>query len=143
MKLTAKSEYACLALIELASRWEMGVCSISDIAKSQCIPKKFLEQILLTLKRGGYVKSKKGVDGGYSLAKPPKDISVAGIVRLMDGALAPVESASTYFYEPTPVERSPRLLGVFRDIRNYISDKLENTTFADLVPDKETGNSGV
>jgi DNA-binding IscR family transcriptional regulator len=65
--------------------------------------------------------------------KAPDAISVAEIIRLMDGALAPVESVSTYFYEKTPIEKSPRMIQLFREIRDYISDKLEGTTFADLL----------
>ncbi|RKY56152.1 MAG: Rrf2 family transcriptional regulator [Candidatus Neomarinimicrobiota bacterium] len=134
MKLSVKSEYACLALIELSGIYASGqVCTISKIAENKGIPKKYLEQILLILKRGGFVKSQKGSEGGYKLAKAPADIHVAEIIRLMDGALAPVESVSTYFYEHTPIEKSPKLLDVFRQIRNYISDTLENLSFEDLL----------
>ena len=97
------------------------------------MPKKFLEQILITLKTSGYVKSKKGSYGGYKLTKNPEQISLAEIIRLMDGALAPVESASKYFYEVTPIEQHKKLMSIFIDIRDYISDKLENTSFADLI----------
>jgi Rrf2 family protein len=135
MKLTSKSEYACLALIELASNYSKdGVIAAKEIARQKHIPRKFLEQILLTLKRGGLVSSRKGSDGGYRLNKAPFEITVAEVIRLMDGALAPVVSVSEYFYEPSPVEQSPELIRLFRDIRDYISDKLEKTTFADLIP---------
>lgn len=133
VKLSSKSEYACLAVLDLAERYETGLCTIGDIARHKNMPKKFLEQILLVLKRAGYVKSRKGAEGGYRLGKPPKEISVAEVVRLMDGALAPVESVSRYFYEPTPIEQSRTLVRLFRDIRDYIADKLEKTTFADLI----------
>ena len=106
---------------------------ISDIAGAKEIPKKYLEQILLALKRSRYVKSKMGAEGGYALAKPPEEITLAEIIRLMDGALAPVLSVSEYFYESTPVERSGNLLRVFAEIRDFISKKLESTTFADLL----------
>ena len=133
MKLSSKAEYACLAMIDLTEQYEQGLCTIGDIAARKNIPKKFLEQILLVLKRSGYVRSRKGSEGGYRLAKAPGKICVAEIVRLMDGALAPVESVSKYFYEPTPIEKSKALIKVFRDIRDYIAVKLEKTTFADLV----------
>ena len=137
MKLSTKSEYACLALIILAEDYRRrsggGYMRISDIAGAQEIPKKYLEQILLALKRSRYVKSKMGAEGGYALAKPPEEITLAEIIRLMDGALAPVLSVSEYFYESTPVERSGNLLRVFAEIRDFISKKLESTTFADLL----------
>lgn len=134
MKLSTKSEYACLALIFLAKNYNSsGLFTIGEIADAQKIPKKYLEQILLILKRGSYVKSYKGSAGGYKLAKKPIDITIAEIIRLMDGALAPVESVSKYFYEPTPIEKSKKLLAVFKQIRDYISETLEKVTLADLV----------
>jgi Rrf2 family protein len=135
MKLSSKCEYACLALIFLAEHFERGLVKIQEIAESKKIPKKFLEQILIVLKQRGYVKSKKGSHGGYRLDKAPEKITLAEIIRLMDGALAPVESVSKYFYEPTPIEQEKRLLEVFKEIRDYISDRLERISFADLVGD--------
>jgi Rrf2 family transcriptional regulator, cysteine metabolism repressor len=133
MKLTKKSEYACLALIDLSLNYEKDYVKIGDISERWSIPKKFLEQILMTLKTAGYLKSRKGSDGGYKLTKAPSKISLAEIVRLLDGPLAPVESASKYFYENTPVEKHKKLLSVFIDIRNYVSTKMEKTSFADLI----------
>lgn len=67
------------------------------------------------------------------LAKHPSKISIAEVVRLMDGALAPVESVSKYFYESTPIEQNKALINVFKDIRDYVAKKMETTTFADLT----------
>ena len=133
MKLSKKSEYACLAIIELAENYDKEYIKINDIAKRWSIPKKFLEQILLVLKISGYVSSKQGSEGGYRLAKTPDQITLAEIIRLMDGALAPVESVSKYFYKNTPIEQNKKILNVFVDIRDYVSDKLEKTTFADII----------
>ncbi|MGC9453976.1 MAG: RrF2 family transcriptional regulator [Phycisphaerae bacterium] len=133
MRLSRKSEYACLALIELAQHYNKGYLRTADIASARKIPRTYLEQILLILKRTGYVGSARGAEGGYKLSKPPEEITLAEILRLMDGALAPVESASKYFYEHTPIENSEKLLDIFRDIRTYISEKMEKTTFAELI----------
>ncbi len=139
MKLSSKCEYACLALIYLAEHFDSGeddgLFKIQAIADTKHIPKKFLEQILIVLKQRGYVKSKKGASGGYRLAVPPERITLAEIIRLMDGALAPVESVSTYFYEPTPIEQEQKLLDVFRGIRDHVAARLESITFRDLIPD--------
>ncbi len=135
MKLSTKSEYACLALIDLSENLGQGYIKIEDICSRQDLPRKYIEQILLALKRAGYVKSRRGAEGGYMLAKKPEEISLAEIIRLMDGALAPVESASKYFYECTPIEKNEVLIGIFREIRDYVSDKMENTSFADLIVD--------
>ncbi len=133
MKLTAKSEYALIALIYLARKPGSGFHSGKMIAEKQGIPAKFLEQILLSLKRAHYVRSTKGQGGGYRLAKPASEISLAEIIRLFDGALAPTESVSKYFYESTPIEKEDKLVGVFGEIRDMVADKLENTTIADVV----------
>jgi Rrf2 family protein len=133
MKLSTKSEYACLALIDLTEQYGHGLVKIDDIAKRKDIPKKYLEQILLLLKRSGYLKSRRGAEGGYMLAKHPGKISVAEIVRLMDGALAPVESVSKYFYETTPIDKNKALINVFKYIRDYVAKKLEQTYFEDLM----------
>jgi Rrf2 family cysteine metabolism transcriptional repressor len=133
MKLSTRSEYACLALLELSESYGKGMLKIEDIARRRKIPRKYLEQILLILKRAGHVKSRRGAEGGYQLSKSPKSISVAEIVRLMDGALAPVDSVSRYFYSHTPIEQSPELRALMKEIRDYISNKLEKKTFGDLV----------
>ena len=106
--------------------------SVQTIARSQDIPSKFLEQILQTLKRARYVRSRRGQHGGYHLARRADAITLAEIVRLMDGPLAPTDSASKHFYGHTPVERERKLLRVFREIRDHVSDKLESTTIADV-----------
>ena len=132
MKLTSRSEYALLALMYLARRSKNGFVSVENIATDRGIPYRFLEQIFLILKRGRYVKSIKGKHGGYRLAKDPDKITLAEVIRLLDGALAPTESVSRYFYEPTPIEKEKALLSLFREIRDFVSDKLENTTLADV-----------
>jgi len=133
MKLSTRSEYACLALIDLSENYNKGLVKIEEISKRKKIPKKYLEQILLILKRGGYLRSKRGKSGGYKLAKSPSEISIAEIIRLMDGALAPVESVSKYFYEYTPLEIHKPFIDLMKEIRNYISDKLEKTNFEDII----------
>jgi len=133
MKLTARSEYALLALVYLARNESGGYISIDTIAKAQGIPPKFLEQLMLALKRAHFLRSTKGQHGGYALAKRPDQISLAEVIRLFDGALAPTESVSENFYESTPIEKEKKLTGVFKDIRDFISRKLETTTIADVV----------
>lgn len=134
MKLSTKSEYACLALIHLSENYyKNDFIKIEEISKRKKIPKKYLEQILLLLKGAGYLRSKRGAEGGYKLFKHPNKISVAKIIRLMDGALAPVESVSKYFYGHTPIERNKSLMVLFKEIRDYVSNKLEKTSFWDLI----------
>ena len=134
MKLTTRSEYALLALVHLARQADAGVfVSVETIATAQHIPAKFLELLMLTLKRATIVRSAKGQHGGFALARPAARVSLAEVVRLFDGALAPTESASKHFYEPTPIEKERRLLRVFKDIRNQIARTLEHTSLADVL----------
>jgi len=132
MKLTSRSEYALLALIYLSRNASDEYVSVETIALAQGIPRKFLEQILLQLKRGKYVRSLKGQRGGYRLSKPPNSITLAEIIRLLDGALAPTQSVSVYFYESTPLEKDRNLVQVFKEIRDCMAKKLEETTLADV-----------
>lgn len=132
MKLTSRSEYALLALVYLARHESEGYIPVQAIASAQKIPPKFLEHILLTLKLARYVKSLRGKRGGYCLARRPKRITLAEVIRLFDGALAPTESVSKYFYESTPVESEKNLLRVFKEIRDFVSTRLEKTTVADV-----------
>ena len=133
MRLSTRSEYALLALVDLASCRRGDVVRIEDLAERQQIPRKYLERILLILRKGGYLKSRRGRAGGYELARPANRISLAEVVRLMDGPLASVRSASKYFYAHTPIERNQALTRVFREIRDLVSRKMEATTLASLL----------
>lgn len=133
MKLTARSEYALLALIHIARSNSEQNISAESIATAQKIPAKFLEQILLSLKRARILQSSQGQHGGYKLARAAKEITLAEVVRIFDGALAPTESVSQNFYEKTPIEKEAGLIRVFKDIRDYTSNRLEHTTVADVI----------
>ncbi len=133
MKLTSRSEYALLALVYLARQKTDALVSVNTIARAQRIPVKYLEQILLALKRAKCLRSSKGQRGGYQLARPADQITLAEVIRLFDGALAPTESVSRYFYEPTPIEKERKLLRVFRDIRDLVAKRLETTSIADML----------
>ena len=137
MKLTAKSEYALLAMVHLARQAPQAYLSVGDIAAERRIPRKYLEQILLTLKQARFVRSRKGQTGGYQLAKPAARINLADLIRVLDGSLAPTDSVSRYFYVPTPIEGERNLLGVFRRIRDFAAETLEQTSLADVAATKE------
>lgn len=133
MKLTTKSEYSLLSLIFIARNQNKNFIKTDDICSYYNIPKKYLEQLLIILKNNRYIKAKRGAGGGYKLNKTPQEISIAEIVRLMDGALAPTESVSTYFYSITPLTKEENVLKIFKKIRDFIADILENTTLKDLL----------
>jgi len=133
MRLSTKGEYASRAMLELSRRHGDGPVHSREISEAQEIPQRFLEQILLLLKRAGYLKSRKGRRGGYILAKPPGMISVAEVIRIMDGPLAPIDCVSVMAHEPCPMERRCGLRWLWKDVRDAVADILEKTTFADLV----------
>ena len=133
MRLSRKSEYTLLAMLDLAERHGNQYVKSSDISQRRQIPKQYLDQLFLILKRAGYIQSARGSAGGYRLAKPPAKIHLAELIRLMDGPLAPVGSVSEFFYEATPIEQNRNLLKLFKDIRNHIAKQLQNTTLADLI----------
>jgi Rrf2 family transcriptional regulator, cysteine metabolism repressor len=133
MRLSTKGEYASRAMLELSRRYADGPVHSRDISRAQEIPQHFLEQILLLLKRAGYLKSRKGQKGGYALARPPAEINVAEVIRVMDGPLAPIDCVSVIAHEPCPMEETCGLRWLWKDVRDAVAEKLENTTFADLV----------
>ncbi len=136
MKLSKRGEYGIKALIDLASRdTALGAATVKEIAGHQKIPVKFLEQILLTLKNAGVLKSKPGAGGGYALAKPADQITLGQVVRLLDGPLAPIPCVSKTAYQPCvcPDENTCGLRLTMLDVRNAIADILDNTTLADVT----------
>lgn len=133
MKLTTKSEYSLLALIYMARHEKDGFIKIEDICIRYGISKKYLEQLFLILKQSGYIKSRRGASGGYKLSMPAKKITIAQIIRLMDGALAPTESVSIYFFSHTPLEKEKKITNVLKEIRDYVSNRLEGLRLSDLV----------
>jgi Rrf2 family transcriptional regulator, cysteine metabolism repressor len=134
MRLSTKGEYASRAMLELARRYPDGEPVHSrEISKAQEIPQRFLEQILLLLKRAGYLKSRKGQHGGYLLSKPPDAINVAEVIRVMDGPLAPIDCVSVMAHEACPMEGTCGLRWLWKDVRDAVAAILEATTFDDLV----------
>jgi Rrf2 family transcriptional regulator, cysteine metabolism repressor len=133
VKLTTRSEYALLALIYMARHPSSERITAETISKAQGIPLAYLEQILRALKLSHVLTSSKGQHGGFRLARGADEIAIAEVIRLFDGALAPTQSVSKYFYEATPIQKEAKMLGVLGDIRDYIAKKLEETTIADVV----------
>jgi Rrf2 family protein len=110
MKVSKKGEYGVRALCHLAERHGEGVVQIREIARLESIPWKFLEGILLQLKSAGIVRSRRGIDGGYALARPPGEIAMGEVIRLLDGPLAPMGSAAEL---RELMQKSPRHAGFY------------------------------
>jgi len=137
MKLSVRGEYALRALLVLARDYQEddSVVRIQEISTRQNIPKRFLEQILNDLKSARIVESKRGVAGGYRLRRTPQHITLAEIVRHIEGPLAPVSCVSEKFYEKCscPDETRCPIREVMKEVRDGIVKMMERTSLADLA----------
>ena len=134
--LTQKTRYSMLALTRLAREFGKGTLLINEIAESEKIPKRFLESILLELKKNGYLGSKLGKKGGYFLMKNPEEITLLEIIRLFEGSIAWLACTSEKYYKPCEHckdEKTCSIRFTFKDIREYTFNKLTNTTLATLM----------
>jgi len=134
MKLSVRGEYALRALLVLGLNYDQPVVRIQTISEQQNIPKRFLEQILNDLKSAGVVTSRRGVAGGYRLARRPDEITLAVIIRHIEGALAPVSCVSERFYEKCscPDESRCAIRSVMKEVREAVVRIAERLTIADL-----------
>jgi len=132
MRVSAKAEYACVAMLELAANYrEPQPVRIKAIAEAQGIPPRFLVQILLQLKTAGLVTSLRGASGGYQLSRPPESISLAQIITAIDDRTLMPRSALDEMDRRSPAVDA--LLGVWREIRAEEQRVLEQLTLAELL----------
>jgi Rrf2 family protein len=146
MRLSRRSEYGLRALVDLV-RSEAATSAadppqphrervaLATLAGRNNLPPKFLEQIMSTLKRGGVVRTTLGAHGGYAMAMDPEDVSVGRVIRLLDGALAPLPCVSLRFYArcSCPDEATCSLRDVMLDVRDAMLEILDNETLAELA----------
>ena len=133
MKISQRGLYALKALSHLAGRWESGSVPTREIAEREEIPEKFLEAILVTLKNARIVTSQRGREGGYQLRRPPVEIVVGDVVRLLDGPLAPFGDNAELVRRVRSEPLHPGLFDLFLDVRNAAAAILDHTTLADLL----------
>jgi len=141
MKLSKKSEYGLRALLELTIAHGKTILQRHEIADRQHIPIEFLEQILLTLKRAGLVASRRGIKGGYTLIKQPREITLGHVIRLLDGPLAPIGCVSKTAYQKCnecPYANKTRcpLQQVMGAVRDAIAGILDHYTLADFASNR-------
>ena len=134
--LSKKTKYALHALTYLGKHKAEGTVLIHDIAEEHGISHKFLENILLELRKAGYLGSKKGKGGGYYLIKVPKDIPLSRVIRLLDGPIALLPCVSLNYYEPCAECKNEALCGinkVMAQVRDETLKILENKTLQDIL----------
>jgi Rrf2 family protein len=139
MKISQKGLYALQAMMMLARRYNQGAIRIRDIAYEENLPEKFLELILLEMKNARMVESIRGAKGGYALRRPPSEIHLSEIIRLIDGPLAPFADAEGLrtLIDKDPAHRA--LYKVFLDVRDAAAKILEHTTLEDIVNGRSRG----
>jgi len=133
MQISKKTRYALRALFELTLREGEGSIKIADVAKSQAIPQKFLETILVQLKQAGYVRSHRGSEGGYVLSVDPGILTVGDIVRVMQGPTEPVDCLGLQPSESCPLNLDCPFLPMWNEVQEAINNVYDSTTFKSLV----------
>ena len=133
MKLSKKCDYALRVLVTLTENYGRGPIPVRELARRNDVPKRFLEHILLDLKSQDWVSSISGRNGGYILAKNPKQITMGQVIRHFDGILALVSCVSVTKYKRCSQEPLCRFRRVFLEIRNKTAELMDNTTLAELT----------
>lgn len=131
--MSQKCQYAVRSVFQLAKRQGTGATKISEIAKAQAIPIRFLENILNQLKGGGFVESVRGKKGGYLLVRSPKELTVGDIVRFVEGPLSPVECTASGKKGACPMYGRCVFLSLWKRAQDALESVYEGTTFHDLV----------
>ena len=134
--ISQKTKYGLKAVIYLARKANDKNTLITTIAREEKIPKKFLEAILLELRKKGLLKSKKGKGGGYALAQPSNEITIGSIFRILEGSIAPVSCVSRTAYErcrECQSEEKCEIKVIMKEVRDAMSEILDKTSLSDLL----------
>lgn len=143
MKLSTKGRYGVSAMYDLALHYGQGPISLKSVAQRQGISEHYLEQLMGTLRKAGYVKSLRGAQGGYTLTKDPSQITVGDIITIMEGPIAPVDCLLTDDVVNTYCDRAGECVtrGVWAKVRDSINNVLNSISLADLCrEDKVQGD---
>ena len=134
MRITYKGDYALKAVLDLALHYNQGVVTIHELAKRIDVPLKFLEQVLLDLKRAGFVESKRGIKGGYLLARSPREIKLGDVIRFIDGPIEPIDCASlNNNYKGCADIYKCVFRNVWLAVTRAVSNIVDTTNFEDMV----------
>ena len=142
MRITTKGDYATRALRDLALHYGSGPIPIDQIAVRQGLPVRYLEQLLLTLRRVGILQSKRGMKGGYTLAKPPAEITLGAILRAVDGPVEPISCLAEAPRKPCPREAVCALRGVWSDVHRAVGAIVDHTTLQDICDPSQAVAAG-
>jgi Rrf2 family protein len=132
MRISAKGEYAIRALLDLAVHHGEGLVPIQEVARRQGIPQRYLEQVLLLLKRAGFVESKRGATGGYQLVRAPGAITVGAALQAVEGRVSGLEVAGRHSGGSSDLLATD-LAPLWREIAGAVATVVDRTTFGDLA----------
>ena len=133
MNLSQKCQYAVRAVLELAKQYGRGPVAISQIAASQAIPQRFLENILNDLKPTGLIESRRGMQGGYLLAREPATVTVGEVIRFVEGPLDPVKCIGDLNVSCCPLKESCALIHLWNRAKAAVENVYDGVSFQDLV----------
>jgi len=140
VNLSQKCQYAVRAVLELAKQYGQGPVAISQIAANQAIPQRFLENILNELRPTGLIESRRGIQGGYLLARDPATISVGEIIRLVEGPLDPVKCMGEKNSLSCPLKDKCSLIQLWSRAKAAVEEVYDNANFRDLVEEEKKLN---
>ena len=133
MKISTKGEYGIRSLIELTQRYGQGYVQSTLIAEARTIPENYLYQLLITLRKAGLIRSRRGPQGGHMLARDPQSITLAEAVIALEGPIAPVACVQEGVVDDCPYGDRCAVKGVWQEITDMTYRILDNITFADLA----------
>ncbi len=137
MKISTKGHYGVQAMFDLAQHYGEGPISLKSVAERQGLSEHYLEQLIAVLRKAGLVRSVRGAQGGYILARQPDDIKVGDIIRVLEGPIAPVECVNEEDAEQCHKAESCITRSVWEKVRNSIEDVLDSISLADMCKDAE------
>lgn len=140
MLITKKHQYALRSIFEMAKHYQKGPLKIAVIAEAQAIPERFLEVILVELKRGGFVRSKRGMRGGYELIVDPATFRVGDLMRYLTRDMKPVECMAPIPEANCPFQGECAFFPMWKEVKAAIFNVYDKTTFQDLLDSKNGAN---
>lgn len=133
MKISYKTDYSLKAVLDLAKHYPNGLVHIDELSSRQDIPRKYLEQLLLNLKKGGLVQSKKGPRGGYSLSRAPEAIMLGDVIRLVEGTIYPISCVDPAVTQTCDFKPKCVFSDIWRTVEQAVSGIVDGISFADLT----------
>ena len=136
MKLSTRSRYGTRMMLDLAQRYDQGPVQIGDVSKRENISVKYLEQLIIPLKKANFIKSVRGPKGGHMLAKPPEEITIGEIVRILEGGI----NLSSCIENPELCDRTTRCLTrhIWEEATRAMCDKLNSVTLSKMINDSRS-----